>query len=109
MAAWTPDNDHNQFPDDAILAARKPPGGDWSTPQTLAATRPLLQDLVAGASGDVIAYWTGLDAGSGTAAKPRGASVFQSPQSFPLDNGTKVSKLAVDPDGSAVAATERFA
>jgi PKD domain len=109
VAAWTPDDDHNQFPDDAVLAARKPPGGDWSAPQTLATTRPLLQDLVAGVDGDVIAYWTGLDAGSGTAARPAGATSFDRPQGFPLDNGTNVSKLAVAPDGSAVAATERFA
>jgi hypothetical protein len=107
VAAWSTDTSEPSNNPSTVVAARRAPGGGWGVPQQLSTNCcPDIQDLVAGADGTVVAYWTSRDGSPQTATRLPGATAFDAAQPFPFGG---VAKLAVAPDGSAVATVAQFA
>jgi len=87
-----------------VQAARRAPGGAWSAATAISTTCcPALHDLVAGAGGTAIGYWTSNEGSPETAAKPPGSAGWEAARTLP--EGTADSRLAVADDGSAEVAT----
>jgi hypothetical protein len=86
-----------------VHAARRPAGGGWSASAVINSTCcPNLEDLVVGADGTVMGYWTSDDGPSETAVKPPGSADWDPAQT--LAQGGPDTEVALAPDGSAVAA-----
>jgi len=107
VAAWAQDAGFSfPFPGE-IRAARRPPGGGWSSPQTLSTNCcPDVRELAVAADGTVIALWTSRDGSPQTAVKPPGSATFDAPQNLPGQE-SEVG-LAVAADGSALAVQPCF-
>jgi hypothetical protein len=103
LAAWVLDNGAPGFPfPGAVRAALRTPAGRWSAPRTISTTCcPDLRELVAGADGSVLAFWTSRDGAPQTAVLPPAATAFDPPQDLP--GGSSETALAVASDGSALA------
>jgi hypothetical protein len=103
VAAWVLDSGSSSPFPSSVVAARRAPGGAWSAPQTISSTCcPALGDLVAGADGTAIAFWTSGDGSPESAAKPPDSATFDAAQGLP--DGSSGTELAVAPDGSALVA-----
>ncbi|HYH88298.1 MAG TPA: PKD domain-containing protein [Solirubrobacteraceae bacterium] len=87
-----------------VLAARKPPGGDWSAPQPISSSCcVVLRELLAGADGTAVGFWTSTDDDAQTAVKPPGAASFEPAQDIPLSSFLDPpTDIALAPDGSVV-------
>ena len=87
-----------------VLAARRPPGGDWSAPQTISSSCcVVLRELLAGADGTAVGLWTSTDDDAQTAVKPPGAASFEPAQDLPLSSFLdRPTDIAIAPDGSVV-------
>ena len=90
-----------------VQGARKPPGAAWSAPQVLSdSCCAVLGDAVAGADGTALVHWNSGEGPAEAAVKPPAAAAFDDPQDLSLSN--EPTKVAVAPDGSAVAAAPSF-
>ena len=87
-----------------VLAARRPFGGEWSGPQTIDSTCcVVLQELLAGADGRAVGFWTSTDGDAQTAVKPPGAASFQAAEPIPLNDFLDPpTDIAIAPNGDVV-------